>query len=252
MIIGISGKKQSGKDTICNIIRALDIWDRRDELNIWTSCKTREEFAKEFVWENTMFLEASKWKKHAFADKLKQMASTLLDVPIEYWEDGEFKNDLNPSGLTSSWGRTYTNREILQVVGNTLREYLDPNVWVNTLFKGYTVYPSKLVNSEREKVGNWDESCNGIPTVNNEYPWWIIPDVRMPNEVEAVKALGGVLIRVNKACEEFDRHISETALDDYTEFDYVVENNGTIEELITKVIEIYDLQRIIRVSPNNE
>jgi hypothetical protein len=34
--------------------------------------------------------------------------------------------------------------------------------------------------------------------------------------------------------EEFPQHESETALDDY-EFDYILNNSGTIDELVTEV-----------------
>ena len=39
-------------------------------------------------------------------------------------------------------------------------------------------------------------------------------------------------------------HISETALDD-AKFDYVIENNGTIEELIEQVKKILIKEKII-------
>jgi len=35
-------------------------------------------------------------------------------------------------------------------------------------------------------------------------------------------------------------HPSETALDDYQKFDYVIQNDGTIEDLIEKVKAIHD------------
>lgn len=57
MLIGISGKKQCGKDTICKMIRALD----------------------------------DRWEKHAFADKLKQALAVILDVKVEAFEDNIFK-----------------------------------------------------------------------------------------------------------------------------------------------------------------
>ena len=85
---------------------------------------------------------------------------------------------------------------------------------------------------------------------------WIITDVRFPNEVQAIKDRGGIVIRVNRpetwkstGCVIMDmssndrskdvvikytEHPSETALDDY-EFDIVVENDGSIEELVEKV-----------------
>lgn len=69
----------------------------------------------------------------------------------------------------------------------------------------------------------------------------IITDVRFPNELEAIKKYNGVTIRINRGLVERTgkmiqgpEHISETALDD-AEFDYVIDNNGTIEELIVKI-----------------
>jgi len=34
------------------------------------------------------------------------------------------------------------------------------------------------------------------------------------------------------------KNISETALDNYDKFDYVIDNNGTIEELIIKIKDV--------------
>jgi len=43
-----------------------------------------------------------------------------------------------------------------------------------------------------------------------------------------------------------NEHVSETALDDFDEWDHVIENNGTIEELIEQVKTILEEERIIK------
>lgn len=241
MIIGISGKKQNGKDTICNIIRALDIWDRKDELKIWTTCKSREEFAREFVgdkWQDShsIFLKQSNWKKKAFADKLKQTCSTLLDVPVENWESGEFKNKM--------WRNGVTYRNVLQVIGDTCREKLHPEIWIDLLFNDYIAETTQVIDqSDKIKCNPFkEENTTGMFTVKKKFPNWIIPDVRMKNEAQIIKKLGGVLIRVNAGgrIRRWDDHISEYDLDKYPDFDFIVDNNGTHEELIEKIIPIYD------------
>jgi dephospho-CoA kinase len=60
--------------------------------------------------------------------------------------------------------------------------------------------------------------------------------------------MGGILIRVNRAeCEgRTNEHVSETALDDFNGWDYVIENNGTIEELIGQVRTILEKEGIIK------
>ena len=79
----------------------------------------------------------------------------------------------------------------------------------------------------------------------------IITDMRFPNELEAVKKHNGITIRINRGLVERTgkmiqgpEHISETALDD-AEFDYVIENDCTIDDLIEKVREILIKENII-------
>ena len=75
--------------------------------------------------------------------------------------------------------------------------------------------------------------------------------MRFPNELEAVKKHNGITIRINRGLVERTgkmiqgpEHISETALDD-AEFDYVIENDCTIDDLIEKVREILIKENII-------
>lgn len=114
------------------------------------------------------------------------------------------------------------------------------------------------------------------------YPNWIITDTRFPNELKAVKDKEGITIRViredefSKCLEDIeyfysnyvtingekptvrniDRsifskyklknppHESETALDN-AEFDYVIENDGTLLELVEKVRKILTKEKIL-------
>lgn len=155
-----------------------------------------------------------------------------------------------------------TVRQLLQEVGtDAMRNVIHTNIWVNALFADY-----KAV--DRRTVQDPDDS-------NIEYPNWIITDLRFPNELEAVKQRNGITIRVVRqhdvkiqhsgnpddyTIEKFDEtnpkhtslklgqelnlHPSETALDN-AKFDYTIENNGTIEELIEKVKQILIKEKII-------
>ena len=54
--------------------------------------------------------------------------------------------------------------------------------------------------------------------------------------MEAIKSKGGILIRINRpGFEDTDEHKSETALDNYDGFDYVIENDSSIDDLIHKI-----------------
>ena len=67
----------------------------------------------------------------------------------------------------------------------------------------------------------------------------IVPDIRMPHEVEIFKANNAISIRV-EACKEQrakrgtlvnENDPTETLLDDFTDWDYVIENNKDYAEL---------------------
>lgn len=135
-----------------------------------------------------------------------------------------------------------TVREILQQVGTEFGRSFSPNIWVNALFSKY-----KPKYTEEESTGETSGS-----SIKAHYPNWIITDMRFPNELKVLKKRGGISIRVERPkvlSEEIKGqtksvHPSETALDD-AKFDYVIYNNGTIEDLVYKVKEILIKENII-------
>ena len=124
----------------------------------------------------------------------------------------------------------------MQYVGtNLLRNQLHPEIWVNSLMSEY----------KAKWVPTGDSVAEEDVSLEKKYPNWIITDMRFPNELEAVKKRGGITIRVNRNLEESkNQHESETELDN-AEFDYVIDNNGTIEELIEKVREILIKEKLL-------
>lgn len=66
----------------------------------------------------------------------------------------------------------------------------------------------------------------------------VVTDLRFPNEADHLKKLGFVLIKVNRPDRPIDRdptHISETALDNYEGWDYIIDNTGTLEDFHQKL-----------------
>jgi phosphomevalonate kinase len=73
----------------------------------------------------------------------------------------------------------------------------------------------------------------------------IITDLRWDHELEAVKALGGIIIRIESFSSErakrgkiINDDPSETSLDLITNWDYVIENNGSLEEFRERSLEV--------------
>lgn len=204
-ILGISGYIGVGKDTVGNIIKKLDI--------------------------------DSNWQIKKFANKLKQIATILTGIPSEMFEDQEFKKTYLGEEWTLKTKTDHTLikdgkatmaeiitkmtvRDMLQKLGTeAMRNGLHPDTWINALMCDY------------KKVKDKDEEYS--------YPNWIITDVRFPNEYDAIKSKGGVIIRVNRNESEKEsiKHVSETALDGYI-YDYVINNDSDINNL-TSSIEVF-------------
>lgn len=67
---------------------------------------------------------------------------------------------------------------------------------------------------------------------------WVVPDMRFKNEADAILKRGGVTVRINgdpakvRANSSRDlSHPSEIDLDDYNNFHFVYDNNGTLQDL---------------------
>lgn len=179
MIIGISGKAGSGKDTAAKMLEVLyanpDI--------------SYEDFA------NKRYKNFADIQIVHFADALKETAQVLFR--LGEWET----NTQEGKKTTINWiGKTV--RELLQGIGQGLRDAIDPNLWIKILF----------ANTE-----NWSN--------------YIIADVRYPNELDAIKEHNGILLRIDRKGAGAGNHSSETALDNYKEWNVHIENNGSLEDL---------------------
>lgn len=259
-LIAISGKIGSGKDTVGNIIQILTAMPHLNTEGVLS-------FLKRDI--------NSPYKIKKFADKLKDFVCMLIGCTREQLEDQDFKEkELGPEWdrIISSDGKIYlpydyadleysklTPRLLLQLIGtDCIRDKVHPNAWVNALFADYKIIRHKSnFNSNDRYMG--DEPI---------YPNWIITDTRFENELEAVKQRNGITIRVQRPeycpncpmedltsqdcgdCAVYQDeiyqglHESEIALDN-SKFDYVLENNGTLEDLIRAVKQILIIEKVI-------
>lgn len=96
MIIGISGKIGSGKDTIGKIIQYL-VWRNAFKEEILT-----EQGEKNFeLYRNSLTPDDSSWQIKKFADKLKETICLWTGCTREQLEDADFKD----SEIGEDWVR---------------------------------------------------------------------------------------------------------------------------------------------------
>ena len=151
------------------------------------------------------------WTRVSFADGVREVA--LAIDPIVYF----FGINPTPQRLSefvNSVGWDHAKKEpetrrLLQRVGTEAgRNILGEHVWVNLAAR---------------KIGDIEGPA-------------VITDCRFPNEVNAIKALGGFIIRIKRpGIGPVNDHPSETAID-HIEADAEVVNDGTPEELGAKVL----------------
>lgn len=133
-----------------------------------------------------------------FAGALKQIVSILTGILIADMEDAAIKDR-----KIEGWDMTL--REMLQRLGTDLiKNQLDQDAWIKALFSKYDDISS----------------------------WWIVTDVRFPNEAKKIREMGGNLIRINRPGIKLMDHPTETGLDDWADWDMVVENDKDIDKLM--------------------
>jgi hypothetical protein len=198
-IVGLSGKKQSGKNTICDKLYSF------------------------VEGSHIPYIYPEKWCKiYSFADALKEkVCMGVLGLTLEqcYGSD-EYKNSLTqyqwtffPEEIRKNNKGFMTAREVMQTTGtNIFRNYFDDKIWVNATFR--------KIEEEGYKIA-------------------LISDVRFPSEVEGIIENKGIVVKLLRSPCETDNHSSETTLDDYdweslnnnSKKCYIIDNREmTIEE----------------------
>ena len=204
MIIGVCGFIGSGKDTIADYLTNFHGFRRESFAN-----SLKDAVAHVFGWDRTMLegrtKTAREWREQ-----------------VDPW----WAERLNMPNLTPRWVLQYWGTEVC-------RKAFHDDIWIASL-------ENKLRNSKDDIV---------------------ISDCRFPNEIKSIKEAGGIVIRVKRGddpewyndaadmnagdrcmnymtakvrMQKLGIHASETAWVG-TKFDAVLTNNGTIDELMSKV-----------------
>jgi hypothetical protein len=239
-LIAFSGKKQSGKDSACRFLKANadKLWPQMANFHfvaegpygfsetkpVPTKVETfyvggpMKEFAKTFgvphelVWgddaaKNTII--DITWESLPHYPRLYERVSWENAVARREWMEGRMSyDDFDKKRKEHPSGRM-TARQFLQQIGEEMFLPMRPSYWVDQ-FKA-------AVRASKADIG-------------------LVADPRKPEQIAAIKELGGITIRLTRdPYEGTDQHISETSLDqdkfDWSNFDEVIDNrNLTVAE----------------------
>jgi hypothetical protein len=212
VVLGFSGKKQSGKDTLLNNIKPLlngtvkqynfadglknflvDVMGLRQE-QVWGT-EEQKNTKTTYLWENLpefiRWENGGRWVDYGGKDLVQQLP--LFEKSIGH-------NDFSPEKLYANLRATsmkpinlksgpMTGREIMQVMGTDIcRRMFSQHIWVHATFR--------LIAKDNVDFA-------------------IIPDLRFPSELQGVQQHNGLVVRLTRNIIHGDEHPSETALDGY-------------------------------------
>jgi hypothetical protein len=148
------------------------------------------------------------YEQFAFAEALKEVVGLAFGFEEEQLY-GRRKEAVDPRwGVSPRWCMQWLGTEVLRARW--------PQIWIYHLRREILDFLS----------------------VNGQHPV-VVTDVRFQDEAEALKRIGGVLVRLRRDQEQrieacatgFPEHISETDLDGWKGWDYVIQNNGSLQDL---------------------
>lgn len=227
-IIAMCGVRNTGKDTSADMLRYL-----LSTPKILHNYQIYKIFPKSWISGN--------WIKQSFASTMKQMLAVLLKVPVEKFEDRDFKentfvdfntlelhhrNDLKKTQILSD---SKFNRQVKEMAVDTHTYMLS----VRQLLQYFGT------NICRHYFGDelWCLSTLKFSNAHN----LILSDLRFKTEADLVQKLKGTIIYIDRPGCEVGQHQSEKeAFELYAtgRCNHVIHNDGTLEDLFNKCKEL--------------
>lgn len=211
MIIGFAGKAASGKTTAAHHLASLLDGEvlivpmamvLRDEVEVFLRSLAADEFVP-LVYG-------------CQDDKLRVF---YIDEEQAKQQCPQWQSFISAhADIQDSPGQTaLTVRRILQWWGTEYRRTQDPDYWTKAWVR---------------KIQQFDLTQTHI----------LVDDVRFINELQVIVEQGGVIVKIDRpGFAAGGNHASETALDDYHDWQQVIRNDGSLEQFKSKIAKLAEL-----------
>ena len=225
-IIVISGLKNSGKDTVADMLQYC--------------LSVPEPFRKYWMYRHYRYAFNSTYEKVAFADSLKDTLSVLFGIPVEKFYERDFKEHFYIKGLeiTDTPDNILDEDSFIKMLNKKDFSFLKTHfITIRQLLQ---CFGTEIV---RGLFGNafWAEQ-----TMKHNFDKMIITDLRFKVELEAVRKRNGLVLYIDNPNCIPEQHASESEvleMKDNHDFDFIIENNGTLEDLFNKIVKWMELQQ---------
>lgn len=174
MVIGVTGYKGSGKDTVGRIIQEMYGLDH-----------------------------------YSFAGPLKAGILAIFGWQEQHLSDPVFKERVDPDwGVSPRQVMQWMGTEVMREAFQDIAPHIGTDFWIR-------------------RFSHWVNVHKYLPG----YRGVVVTDVRFPNEINAIHAAGGLVLRVHRTSTvpSFVEHASEDI--GALPVDEVIPNDGTLEEL---------------------
>ncbi len=208
MIIGFAGKAASGKTTAARQMATL----LQGDVQIIPMASLLREEVAEFLTQ----VGSSQYVPLVYGcqeDKIRTFYIDRIKAGEECpkWDHfiSEHKDIQDLDKMTA-----VTVRRILQWWGTEYRREQDADYWTKA-------WASKVEENDLETTHI------------------LVDDIRFMNELDALKNEGGLIVKIERpGFNGAGNHASETSLDDYSGWDEVINNNGTLQQFLDKITEL--------------
>lgn len=137
------------------------------------------------------------YERRAFADKLRDFV---------YHTNDEVRFMVDVHGWEAAKAAHPSVRRTLVDVGDGARQIMGDDVWIRAAFRG-------LEPGDRA----------------------VFTDMRYPNEAQAIRDAGGLLVKVTRPGVEPLPNVADQALADFDDWDFEISNHSTIDDLAIRV-----------------
>jgi dephospho-CoA kinase len=260
LYVGISGLAGSGKDTVGHMLVYI-LNNMNKPMN-----EVKRKFFNAYSEETrniTRHPRNSKVYSVAFADTLKNICASLFGIPIDYFYNHKDDGYVNISGsfeYTTDLSGT-EDAEIVSARGYDVvvrsDDRYNPNYWMS--FRELLVYIGTYISQERINyntyVNNVRNSLKNNIDEGTEYV--LFTDVRFDHEIDFVRRQNcGVTIYVQRhlsaaidtrGMNEGEIKAADVIIsEDYADYDFVVDNFGTMEDLFEQVYDLVHSETVFK------
>lgn len=153
----------------------------------------------------------------AFADPIKTAICEIFDLESQVHYDEFKRGDVEVCAWTPD-SQLVEGRQVVRGIGMLMRSY----------------DTQQFVEYVEQKI----QQNSHIPNMV-----WCITDLRFDNEIQFIKKMGGLIVKINRPSLKFDGHASETEIPDQL-CDFFLDNSSGLKEYSNNIYNLINTMKL--------